>query len=42
MPSERKWAFCVRHVLEAIEKIDRYTVGLPEEGFKANSLVRDR
>lgn len=41
MSSERLWKFRLRHILEAIEKIERYTSSMSEEEFLADSLVID-
>jgi len=31
----------VDHILQAIERIDRYTAGMDESGFVANEMAQD-
>jgi uncharacterized protein with HEPN domain len=33
MSSERKWAYRIEHILDAIAKIQRYTAGMDEVQF---------
>jgi uncharacterized protein with HEPN domain len=41
MPSSRRWKYRVHHILEAIEKINQYTIGMDSASFAANSMVTD-
>jgi uncharacterized protein with HEPN domain len=41
MSAERKWTFRIEHILDAIAKIQRYTTGLTETSFVANSMAVD-
>ena len=41
MSAERNWTFRIDHVLEAIDKIQRYTDGMTLDQFVANELVVD-
>jgi uncharacterized protein with HEPN domain len=41
MSVERKWAFRIEHMLEAIVKIQRYTQGMTEESFAADERTVD-
>jgi len=41
MSVERKWAFRIAHILEAIAKIQRYTQGMTEESFAADERTVD-
>jgi hypothetical protein len=41
MSVERKWAFRIEHILEAIAKIQRYTQGMTEESFAADERTVD-
>ncbi len=38
---KRKWKFRILHILQAIEKIQRYTFGLSIEAFKDDWIVVD-
>lgn len=37
----QRLAACLGHILEAIERIARYTEGMDEVGFLGNPLVQD-
>jgi uncharacterized protein with HEPN domain len=39
--SIRKWVFRVRHILEAIERIQQYTAGMDEAGFAGDQKTID-
>ncbi|MFQ5745562.1 MAG: DUF86 domain-containing protein [Acidobacteriota bacterium] len=39
MSIEKRWRFGIEHILEPIEKIQRYTEGMNEETFAANSMA---
>jgi uncharacterized protein with HEPN domain len=39
--SDRKWAYRIEHILDAIAKIQQYTGGMDESAFAANDLVID-
>ena len=39
--SERKWAFRIEHILDAIAKIQRYTANRTEDEFARDDLVVD-
>ncbi len=41
MSAERSWTFRIDHILEAIDKIQRYTGGMTLDHFVANELVID-
>jgi uncharacterized protein with HEPN domain len=41
MSVEKKWAFRIEHILEAIAKIQRYTQGMTEESFSADERTVD-
>jgi len=41
MSIEKRWRFRVEHILEAIEKIRRYTTGMTEETFAATPMAVD-
>ena len=41
MSVEKKWAFRIEHILEAIAKIQRYTQGMTEESFAADERTVD-
>jgi uncharacterized protein with HEPN domain len=41
MSSTKDWTIRVRHILDAIAKIQRYVAGLTEETFGADSMVVD-
>jgi uncharacterized protein with HEPN domain len=41
MSAERSWTFRIDHILEAIDKIQRYTAGMTLDQFVANELVVD-
>lgn len=41
MSLERKWAYCIEHILDAISRIQRYTANMTEPEFTANLLVVD-
>ena len=37
----KKWKLCIRHILDAIDKMRIYTAGVSLEAFSANDLVVD-
>lgn len=39
--SSREWPFRIKDILEAIDKIERYTKGMTVSKFKKNELVID-
>lgn len=41
MSTEKKWTFRIEHILQAIEKIQRYTAGMTEESFRASEMTVD-
>lgn len=41
MSSARRWRFRIRHILEAVNKIQRYTGDMREEELAANSMAVD-
>ena len=41
MSLERKWAYRIEHILDAIAKIQRYTANLSEAEFAQNELIID-
>jgi uncharacterized protein with HEPN domain len=41
MPSSRKWALRIEHILDAIAKIDQYTANLTETSFAGESMAVD-
>ena len=41
MSVDKRWQMRIEHILEAIGRIQRYTIGLTEDTFAAQSLVVD-
>ena len=41
MSTERRWQIRIEHILEAINKIERYTAGLSEEAFANQDMAVD-
>jgi uncharacterized protein with HEPN domain len=41
MSSEKRWQLRIEHILEAIQKIQRYTAGVTEAEFTAQSMAVD-
>lgn len=41
MSSHRKWALRIEHILDAIDKIQRYTADLTEASFARDEMVVD-
>jgi uncharacterized protein with HEPN domain len=41
MSVERAWAFRIDHILQAIDKIQRYTAGMTVQSFASDELIVD-
>ena len=41
MSGDKRWQLRIEHILDAIEKIQRYTAGLTEATFAAHSMAVD-
>ena len=41
MPEQRKWRFRIRHIQEAIDKIQEYVRGMTYEQFRTDSMGSD-